>query len=76
MDLEHKLLMRIERLEAQVKALSEHAGIPFDDGTGGVPPEVVELVRDGKKAAAMKRYQELTGADLGAASAAVSAIIV
>jgi ribosomal protein L7/L12 len=65
---------RLERLEAQVRTLSEHLGIPFDDGTNAVPPEVVELVRADKRMHAIKKYAELTGADLATAKDIVSAL--
>ena len=36
-----------------------------------VPPEIQELVQQGKTKEAVKRYRELTGADLGQAQAAI-----
>jgi hypothetical protein len=62
---------RILRLENQVKLLSDRLGIPFDDGSSGMPPEVVQLARDGRKIEAIKVYRDLTGAGLAESKQAV-----
>jgi ribosomal protein L7/L12 len=65
---------RIKRLEDQVKLLSDRLGIPFDDGSAGMPPEIVQLVRDGKKIEAIKAYSQLTGAGLADSKNAIDAL--
>ena len=61
---------RFALLEAQVKLLSDQLGMPCPPfvsaasaGTG-VPDQVVELVRAGKKIQAIKELRRLTGAGL------------
>jgi ribosomal protein L7/L12 len=54
---------RLAAIEAQLKALSENAGIPYEEPFAELPPEVLELAQAGKKMEAVKRYRELTGAD-------------
>ncbi len=63
--------IRIKRLEEQVKLLSDRLGIPWDDGSEGMPPEVVELARSGRKMEAIKTYNDLTGAGLAESKNAV-----
>jgi ribosomal protein L7/L12 len=54
---------RLATIEAQLKALSDQAGVPYEQPFSELPPEVVELARAGNKMEAAKRYRELTGAD-------------
>lgn len=76
---------RLALLEAQVRRLSEAAGVPCptfisDVGTsapgqqGGVPAEVVSLARSGNAIAAIKLLRELTEADLREAKAVVDSL--
>jgi hypothetical protein len=65
---------RLRRIEAQLKALSESAGIPFEDPNQDVPDEVIQLVREGKSTEAARAYREATGADLKEAMAVVARI--
>ena len=65
------MLMRLRRLEEQVAQLSARAGLLWDDGTGGIPADVVALARDGKKIEAIKRYREITGVGLAEAKEVV-----
>jgi hypothetical protein len=65
---------RLDRLENQIRTISTHLGIPYDDGTSAIPPEVVEMARAGKRLQAIKKYTELTGADLGTATDVVAGI--
>jgi large subunit ribosomal protein L7/L12 len=77
---------RLALLEQQVRLLSKRAGVPCptfasDVGTtahgqfeGGVPAEVVALARAGKAIAAIKLYQELTGAGLREAKQVVESL--
>jgi hypothetical protein len=68
------LLDRIRRLEEQVRVLSFKLGVDYDDGTSGVPDDVVQLVRDGKLIHAIKRYRDVTGTDLETAKRVVEGI--
>jgi large subunit ribosomal protein L7/L12 len=77
---------RLALLEQQVRLLSERAGVPCptfasDVGTvargqleGGVPAEVVSLARGGNAIAAIKLYQQLTGAGLREAKNVVDSL--
>ena len=70
-----KLKTRVAKLERAVEFLLQHIGVPFNDTTAPAgPPEVIALVRDGKKIEAIKRYMALTGADMLAAKEFVDAI--
>jgi ribosomal protein L7/L12 len=65
---------RFARAEAQLKLLSEAAGVPYADPAATVPPEVVELARAGDTLEAIKQYRALTGADLDEARDVVAAL--
>jgi large subunit ribosomal protein L7/L12 len=68
----------ISRLERQVIRLSQAAGIPYEHEapatSGEVPLDVIDLAASGNKIAAIKRYREITGADLAAAKQVVDSI--
>ena len=74
-DDESRLAERLERLEHQVALLSEHVGLAFDDGTEGVPDDVVALARSGRRVEAIKLYGTRTGADISTATSIVNAIV-
>ena len=65
---------RLDRIEDQLRTISTHLGIPYDDGGSAIPPEVVELVQANKRLQAMQKYVELTGADLGTAQDVVAGL--
>jgi hypothetical protein len=65
---------RLARIEKDMKRLFEHLGLEPDDGTGGVPSEVIELVREGKRLQAIKRYSELAGVDMTTAQRVILGI--
>ncbi|MGD1172527.1 ribosomal protein L7/L12 [Mycobacterium seoulense] len=77
---------RLALLEQQVRLLSERLEVPcptFGSDVGatapgvfenGVPAEVVGLARSGNKIAAIKLYQQLTGAGLREAKDAVDSL--
>jgi hypothetical protein len=46
----------------------------FDDGTAGVPPDVIELARAGNRMRAAQLYCERTGCDFIEAQAVVNRI--
>jgi len=62
---------RLRRLENQVALLSSQAGVAWDDGSAGMPQEIVFMARNGQKMEAIKRYREMTGVGLAEAKNAV-----
>lgn len=59
------LKQRVSKLERQVAALFAHLNVEYkDEPNSGVSPEIVELVRKGRKIEAIKRYREETGVGL------------
>jgi ribosomal protein L7/L12 len=69
-----QIFKRIQRVERQLALVSEKVGIPFDDPSAAAPPEVLELVGAGDRIGAIKKYREVTGADIDEARAAVEAL--
>ena len=69
---------RISLLEAQVRYLAEHAQVRLPAfralAQSSVPVDVQQLVAAGDKLAAIKRYRELTGADLSAAKKIIDSL--
>lgn len=65
------IYLRLSRLEALVAQLYDHLGVampsPAAMASAQVPEDVLALVRQGNKIGAIKRYRELTGADLASA---------
>lgn len=57
------LSKRCAAIEAQLALVSEKLGLPYAAAASAAPPDVVALVRAGKKLDAVRRYRELTGAD-------------
>lgn len=57
---------RLDRIEAQLVLISKTAGVPYATYADSlnVPDEVVALARAGKQLDAVKRYRELTGANI------------
>jgi ribosomal protein L7/L12 len=76
-DLDRKFSQINERLrgiEAQIAKLSSEAGIEYEEPAAEAPPEVLELAQAGKSMDAVKKYRELTGADLEKARAVVGGL--
>ena len=71
---EAQLLDRVQRLETQLRAVYERLGMDYDDGTAGVPPDVVDLARAGNRMRAAKLYAERTGCDFVEAQSVVNRI--
>jgi ribosomal protein L7/L12 len=83
-----QLALRFQALEAQVKLLSDHLGLPSPPFPGAVqsasaseaaptddvPGDVLELARAGKTTQAISRYRQLTGATLLEAKRIVEAL--
>jgi ribosomal protein L7/L12 len=65
---------RLAAIEAQLKVLSDGAGVSYDEPFAELPPDVLELARSGQKMEAAKLYRELTGADGKEAMKAVGRI--
>jgi ribosomal protein L7/L12 len=79
-----ELIEQVDRIERQVRAISEHLGIPYESpltyasdehGSGtSVPPEVEQLAREGKKIEAIKLMRESSGMGLAEAKDAVEGL--
>ncbi|MEV5592771.1 hypothetical protein [Streptomyces sp. NPDC052496] len=70
MDARHKTLeRRLRRMDRKLDLIMEHLGIE-ETGPEGMA-EIDALLHKGKKIEAIKRYRELTGADLVEAKEAV-----
>jgi ribosomal protein L7/L12 len=65
---------RFRRIEAQIAILSEKAGVPWEEPAEAAPPDVVALAQAGQTMDAIRRYRELTNADLAQAQAVVAAL--
>jgi len=57
---------RLDRIEAQLKLIAQQSGVAYATYAESlnVPDEVVALARAGKQLDAVKRYRELTGANI------------
>jgi ribosomal protein L7/L12 len=55
---------RLQMIEEQLVRISETGGFAYTPSWSEVPEEVVALARDGKQLEAVKRYRELTGANM------------
>ena len=68
---------RLERLEAQVRYLSQRMGIPLLDPAAvagsGLAPEIQAELAKGNKISAIKLYRESTGCDLATAKKVIDA---
>jgi hypothetical protein len=71
--IDRQLAERLERIEQQLRLLSAHAGIPYDDGHA-VPGEVIALARSDERIKAALRLTEMTGIDFDEAQRVVSRI--
>ena len=63
---------RLRAIEAQLAILSEKAGVPYEAASAAAPPEVVELIEAGDRMGALRKYRELTGADVETAQEAIA----
>jgi ribosomal protein L7/L12 len=68
------LELRLKRLEENVRLLCAQVGVPYDDGTDGVPDEIVDLIRADERMQAIKRYSELMGCSLAEAMQKIQTI--
>jgi len=75
-DAETSFAERLDRLEQQVRRITEHLGLDADDDADeGIPAEVVDLARAGRQMEAIRLYTKLTGADITTATSLVNAIV-
>ena len=77
-DAETSFAERLDRLEQQVRRITEHLGLDADgdaDTDEGMPAEVVDLARAGRQMEAIRLYTKLTGADITTATSLVNAIV-
>ena len=66
---------RLAAIEAHLAVVSQALGIPYaPPQSGGVPAEVVALVRAGRRLDAIKAYRAATGAGMDEASRAIDQI--
>lgn len=70
----NRIFQRLALIEEQLKRVSEAVGVPYDDPTDGVAPEVVELAKNGDRLGAIKLYRELTGASVDDAREAIDGL--
>lgn len=69
-----QIFKRLQGIENQLAILSEKTGVPYDRPADKAPDEVVELARSGDRMGAIKKYRELTGADMGEAQEVVEGL--
>jgi ribosomal protein L7/L12 len=55
---------RLRMIEEQLVRLSETGGFAYSPSWSEVPEEVLALAGEGRQLEAMKRYRELTGANM------------
>ncbi len=65
---------RLENLEQCLVAVASKLGVPFTPPSSELPADVVELARSGDRLGAIKRYRELTGADVKEARAKIDEV--
>jgi len=65
---------RLDLVEQQLARVSEKLGVAYVTTASGVPPEVVELARAGKKLDAITKYRELTNANFNDARSVVEGL--
>ena len=72
-----ELEMRVAQLERQVAFLLDHLALEYrEEPDGGVSPEIIELVRRGRKIQAIKLFRQETGVGLREAKEFVESLEV
>jgi ribosomal protein L7/L12 len=70
-----ELRERVARLECQIAFLMEHLGVEYhEERIQGVSPEVMDLVRSGRKIQAIRLFRQETGAGLKDAKAFIESL--
>ena len=62
-----ELRQRVARLERHIDFLTQAMGLTYEDKLPAVSPQLIDLLRRGKKIMAIKVYRQTTGATLKAA---------
>lgn len=65
---------RLRKIEEQLAVLSEKAGVPYAAPSSNAPDEVVELVQQGDRIGAIRKYRELTGCGMDEAKEVVAGL--
>jgi ribosomal protein L7/L12 len=65
---------RIDYIEEHLVHMGRAIGYRYAPMPAGIPPEVVQLAREGDKLEAIKRYRALTGASLDQARGVVEGL--
>ena len=65
---------RLRMIEEQLVRLSDTGGFAYTPSWSEVPEEVIALAGEGKQLEAMKRYRELTGANMDQARDVVAGL--
>lgn len=65
---------RLRAIEAQLEKVSDAAGVSYEERNEDVPPEVIQLVRDGNNLEAAKLLREMTGVDTKEAMEVIAGI--
>jgi hypothetical protein len=68
------IMNRLRSIEAQLVLVSEKVGLPYVPADSGLPADVLEMVKNGNRLGAIRRYRELTGADANDAAEAINRI--
>jgi hypothetical protein len=72
---ESQVLTRIRRIEDYLAQVGTQIGVPFElPGSSDVPPEVIDLVRDGDRLRAVKLLTEIRDIGLREAKDIVDAL--
>ena len=72
-----ELRLRVVKLERQVAFLLDHLSLAYrEEPDAGVSPEIIELVRRGKKIQAIKLFRQETGVGLREAKEFVDSLEV
>lgn len=66
---------KISRLEKKLNKIAEHLGIE-DTAPVGLEGELLQLISEGKKIAAIKKYRNVTGVDLKDAKDYIDALAI
>ena len=61
-----ELRQRVARLERHIDFLTQAMGLEYEDQPSAVSPQLIDLLRRGKKIQAIKVYRQTTGASLKA----------
>ena len=61
-----ELRQRVDRLERHIDFLTQALGLTYEDEPPAVSPQLIDLLRRGKKIMAIKVYRQTTGASLSA----------